>query len=112
MCRGDTGPTVVRTKLGWVLSGPTPLCSLEQNLINMSATHVLRVDAAPSDPDSLETLLRSFWELESLGIRGTEETIHNRFVDAIIFSEGRYQVSLLWKEFHNPLPDNYQLSIS
>ena len=112
VCRGDTGPIAVRTKLGWVLSGPTPLGSLEQTSVNVFTTHVLRVDAAQPDPDPLETLLRSFWELESLGIRGPEETVHDRFVDTITFSDGRYQVSLPWKEFHSPLPDNYQLSLS
>ena len=30
---------------------------------------------------------------------------------AIKFVEGRYPVSLPWKEFHDPLPDNYQLSV-
>ena len=26
------------------------------------------------------------------------------------FREGRYTVSLSWKQFHPPLPDNYHLS--
>ena len=26
-------------------------------------------------------------------------------------SDGRYKVSIPWKEFHEPLPDNYQLSL-
>ena len=28
------------------------------------------------------------------------------------FEDGRYKVSIPWKEFHDPLPDNYQLSVN
>ena len=31
-------------------------------------------------------------------------------VYGISFKNGRYEVQLLWKEYHSPLPDNYQLS--
>ena len=32
-------------------------------------------------------------------------------IHTIKFKEGRYEISLLWKEFHPPLPDNYDLSL-
>ena len=56
--------------------------------------------------------MRSFWELESLGITGTEETEHDEFVETVTFKDGRCPVSLPWKEFHKPLPNHYQLSLN
>ncbi len=75
-----------------------------------STTHVLKVDTQPTEYDRLEGQLRSFWELESLGISETEKTMYDEFLSSVASQDGRYQVSLLWKEPHDPLPDNYQLS--
>ena len=102
------GPTAIHTKLGWVLSGPVPgeiasLCST-----NLVTTHVLRVD---TQPDPLDSCLKAFWELESLGIQPFEKTQYDEAYSTIKFKEGRYEVSLPWKQFHQPLPDNYSLSL-
>lgn len=110
--RGSSGPTAIHTKLGWVLSGPT--CSKEPGRcsVNLVTTHVLRVDAQHNDSKSLDEALRSFWDLESLGIHEPEKTMYDEFANTIAFQDGRYMVSLPWKEFHGSLPDNYQLSHS
>ena len=36
--------------------------------------------------------------------------MYDDFTNTISFQGGRYEESLPWKEFHGPLPDNYQLS--
>ncbi len=109
--RGSKGPVAIHTKLGWVLSGPMPSGELAPCSMNLVTTHVLRVDAQSSDHKPLEDQLRSFWELESLGIHEPEKTMYDKFTDAVTFrDDGTYEVSLPWREFHNPLPDNYQLS--
>ena len=105
VCRGESGPTGIHTKLGWVLSGPTRFDSGNICHVNMATTHVLLVD------NLLDQRLQSFWDLETLGIRDTEKTVYDEFSEAITFSEGRYQVSLPWKQQHKPLPENYQLSL-
>lgn len=107
--RGTQGPVAIHTKLGWVLSGPTSAMEPIHSSTNLVTTHVLQVDAKPSEQD-VEEQLRSFWELESLGIVGAEKTIYDEFLDSVNFQNGRYEVSLPWKESHRPLPDNYQLS--
>ena len=107
VCHGNSGPIAIQTKRGC----PLPLRESEQSSVNLITTHVLRADALQPELEPLDDTLRSFWELESLGIRGPERTVHDEFVDAITFTEGRYQVSLPWKEFHKPLPDHYQLSL-
>ena len=59
---------------------------------------------------SLDKQLRAFWELEALGIQDQERTIYNEFTSAVKFENGRYKVPLPWRELHDPLPDNRQLS--
>lgn len=111
ICRSEKGPTAIHTKLGWVLSGPTntPIgvradsCTL--------TTYLLRVDSQPPgiQTTQLNEQLRAFWELESLGIVEEEKALYDEFASTIRFQEGRYKVPLPWKEFHEPLGDNYQL---
>ena len=109
--RGNNGPTAIHTRLGWVLSGPTQVTDQDQLSVNLLATHTLRVDTQQSGMGSLDDRLRSFWELESLGIRGPEKTLYEEFSGSVKFQDGRYEVALPWKEVHEPLPDNYQLSL-
>ena len=111
MCHGNSGPIAIQTTLGWVLLGPLSLRGPEHRSVNLITTHVLKADALQPDLEPLDDTLRSFWELETLGIGGPERTVHDEFVDAITFKDGRYQVSLPKKEFHKPLPDNYQLRL-
>ena len=88
MCRGEGGPTGIHTKLGRVLSGPTQFDGSDTYRINLATTHVLLVDA------QLDNRLQSFWDLETLGIHGTERIVYDEFSESITFTEGRYQVSL------------------
>ena len=107
--RGSSDPTAIHTKLGWVLSGPTCSREVDHCSMNLVTTHVLRIDTQQNDSKSLDETLQSFWDLESLGIREPEKTMYE-FANTIAFQDGRYMVSLPWKEFHGPLPNNYQLS--
>ncbi len=110
ICRVDGGPTAVHTKLGWVLSGPTCVRGSTSCSVNLTTTHVLRIDTRHQESTSLDEQLRSFWELESLGIH-EDKTFYDDFTTSVVFRDGRYQVCLPWKEFHEPLPDNYSLSV-
>ena len=111
ICKIDAGPTAIHTKLGWVLSGPTSAKGAVSCSVNFTTTHVLRVDTQTEKSMSLDEQLRSFWELESLGIQEEEKTLYDDFTTRVSFRDGRYQVSLPWKEFHKPLPDNYSLCV-
>lgn len=113
---GDTrrsagGPTAVHTKLGWVLSGPTPVIKAARCSTNLTTTHVLRVDICQDESTRLDRQLRAFWELESLGVQQEEKTLYEDFTANVRFEDERYKVSLPWKEFHKTLPDNYQMSL-
>ena len=65
--RGDSsGPVAMRTRLGWVLSGPTKMVS--DNLSPNS--HVLNIQVMSlGEHDSISKELKKFWENESIGIK-------------------------------------------
>ena len=112
ICRGVSGPVAIHTKLGWVLSGPSSHEDPGQCAMNLNVTHVLHVDSCQMEPQTLEEQLRAFWELEALGIPDKEKTLYDTFTKAVKFENGRYKVPLPWREFHDSLPDNYQLSLN
>ena len=49
---------------------------------------------------------RTYWELESIGIKQEENSVLETFKETITFTNRRYEVGLPWKETHDPLPDN------
>ena len=108
--RGEDGPVAVNTKLGWVLSGMLSIegeCPTSHNFLIM---HVLRVDATPSTQVPLDEILHSFWKLESMGVDSEIDSALEEFTLTVQFKNGRYEVSLPWKNLHPTLPNNYQLS--
>ena len=106
--RGADGPIAIETRLGWVLSGPVDGITCEQSVTNFVSTYSFMVDtlSTPTDPDAE---LRRFWELESLGIRADEETVHDKFTQRITINNHRYEVSLPWRANHPPLPTNFDV---
>ena len=50
--------------------------------------------------------------MEALEIRDETRTLYDDFTGVVKYENGRYKVPLPWKEFHGPLPDNYQLSVN
>lgn len=106
--RGDTGPTAINTKLGWVLSGPVMgKPGLDTATL---VTHVLRVDTT-TELRQLDTSLQRFWDLESLGIVDKEEQVYEQFTEHISIREGRYEFPLPWKDPLATIPSNYELSL-
>lgn len=94
-------PTAIHT-IGWVGS-----CLVQWQL--GTQPHILQTWLWPmssgAQADLLKGNLRAFWELESLGIQPNEETLCDS--PSTIASSLMEIVSLPWKQFHQPLPDNY-----
>ena len=59
----------------------------------------------------LEGNLQMLWDLETLGITESNE-VHEEFVDNITFNGSRYSVKLPWKQGHDIVDNNYELSLS
>ena len=62
------GLTAIHTRLGWVLSGPVHGLSQEISSVNLVSTHALKVDGYQLQ-ESLDSQLKGFWDLESMGIQ-------------------------------------------
>ena len=107
----DNGPDAIHTRLEWVLSGPAPAMQSNQQSFSLVATHTLHVGNLPCNMESLNDTLQSFRDLESLGIKDPDRSIFAEFEDTIQFRDGRYEVSLPWKDPHPVLPDKYQLCL-
>ena len=43
-------------------------------------------------------------------VKGSDPSVDDQFMDSIKMVNGRYEVSLPWREGHDPLPTNYDLS--
>ena len=91
--QAEHGPTAIQIHLGWVLSGP--VC--EQNSpVRLPTNHVMNINTIHlHDTPNLSSLLKAFWELESLGIKQEEPSVHEEFKTTIKFKNGRYEVNLL-----------------
>jgi len=99
-----SGPVALETKLGWVLSEPAAVPALAESCtINLSATRVLKIESA--DISHVQDNLQKFWDLETLGIRDTETSVHDKFSNEIRFT-GETQVKLPFKDNHPMLSDN------
>ena len=80
--------------------------------MNFCVCHVLHLETHPVEQCTLEDQLHAFWELEALGIQEEERTLFDDFASSVKFEKRQYKVTLPWKEFHDLLPDNHQLSVS
>ena len=107
--RSENGPVAVHTRLGWVISGPVDVRAREPNTASV-VTHILKVDSE-METRRLDKQSRKFWELESLGINDTEESVHDQYRDIVAFKNGRYEMSLPWKDPSIVLPDNFELGM-
>ena len=106
---GQAGPVAVETKLGWVLSGPVNSNMTDGNNATVLTVYTLHISIGPDE--QLDKTLQAFWELKSLGIDPDNSTLLNHPTLIVKLKDGRYEVSLPWREFHQLLPDNYNLSL-
>ena len=67
--------------------------------------------------EQLNETLQKFWDLESIGVRPAEGSISTthaedvvlkKFKETLTYNDGRYEVSLPWKEDRVSLKDNYR----
>ena len=111
--RGVSGPTAIKTRFGWVLSGPAEGTVNDSTTINLvQSSHVLHLNVSSNqcNDTNLDSVLKRSWDLESLGIVSDEPSVYEKFMEGIIFNNMRYEVRLPWKDEHTILPDNYELS--
>ncbi len=90
-----SGPVALNTKLGYVLSGPVQGASCaNESTVNLSETHILKVTSEVVQENTLHQDIKTFWDLESLGIKSNEPAVYDKFLDDITFDGVRYVVRL------------------
>jgi len=95
-----------------VLSGPVHGLLCVASPVSPITTHTLSVDAYTTDNSlqELDTTLKMFWDLESLGVKHDETSVYQDFQKDIRFRDGQYEVSVPWKQSHPMLPSHYDLA--
>ena len=101
------GPTAVKSKVGYLLSGP-----IHGKQVSQTNDHVMNVITSR---ESVENSLEKFWKLESMGITDvtdhkSSEHAHKYQLKSISFDGERYVAELPWKEDHLTLPTNYSIA--
>ena len=99
--RGAEGLVAVRSKFGWLLSGPVK--SKDHEYVTHSNVVIHRPFDSPQETDGESELvneLRRFWDVESVGITEVNnKEIRKELFPASIkynFIDGRYEVNLPW----------------
>ena len=107
----NMGPTALCTKFGYVLNGPVEVTgSGEHSYTNFVETHVMKTASDCLTTEEVNDSLKRFWDYESIGIKKEEPPVYETFLKDIKLVDGRYEVSLPFKDGHPPIPDNYSLS--
>ena len=86
------GPTAVY-RLGWVISGPTGIPDQCTSSVNVITSHILRCDTQSNVGEWMDSTLRMFWEVESLGINNNDSSVQEDFDREIMFKDGQYHVA-------------------
>ena len=77
--QGKKGPTAVYTRFGWVLSGPTGIPDQCTSSVNVITSHILRYDSQANIGERMDSTLKMFWDLESLGISNDDSSLLEEF---------------------------------
>ena len=91
--------------MGWALTGPA---SFVEGASTTSLV-ALSLKTTSNNSEDLERQLKTFWELEALGILDKKSLIYEQFKHNIKFVDGRYEVPLPWRSTHLNISLNYQL---
>ncbi|XP_053380934.1 uncharacterized protein LOC123562061 [Mercenaria mercenaria] len=104
------GPTAVKSKIGYLLSGPVnAYCNNTTSKMN----HIFNVMTTRARD---ENAIERFWSLESIGITPCKDE-HEKTdylaqyqQTSIEFTDDKYTAALPWKLDHDPLPTNYNIT--
>ena len=101
--KGSLGPVATSSKFGWLLSGPISSCEAENACSNVVTSFVVDVlpqkENATNEVQEIVDSLNQLWKHEASGLSPIESDEHARKKPLVIQEkEGRYEVSLPWKE--------------
>ena len=108
--RGE-GPTAVKSRIGYLLSGPLQTTTTEKSGRTLMMNIMISRNTEEYD-------LEKFWKIESSGTELADEKsaagnteFHSIYKNTCIsYHDNRYFVMLPWKEEHPPLPTNKEIA--
>ncbi|XP_037042681.1 uncharacterized protein LOC119079015 [Bradysia coprophila] len=111
----DNEPIVCRTRLGWVVQGPT----YETDEVKDHPTFSVNMCVCQSNDNELHQLVKEYFTMEHLGIRIPENRLESpelqrarNILDATTVKKGdRYETGLLWKQDEINLPESYNMAL-
>ena len=110
------GPVAICTRLGYVLSGPVNLACSDHCPSSVNMSHVMKTECQVVTEDfnandaSLKEQLATFWDYDTIGVKGREEDFCEEYLTKVRFNGDRYEVSLPFKKEHPIISDNYSLA--
>lgn len=112
--RLEKGLVAVESKFGWLIQGvvSVPVMNVTTEPVEVDVFHL-----SVGEEKMLTDQLRSFWEIESLGINADtekppEQDALKLFDDSISLKQGRYEVCLPWKDNVSDLSKNYNTALN
>ena len=115
--RGELhGPVAICTRLGYVLSGPVNLACSDHSPSSVNMSHVMKTECQVVTEDfnandaSLKEQLATYWDYDTIGVKGREEDFCKEYLTKVRFNDDRYEVSLPFKKEHPIISDNYSLA--
>lgn len=114
--RGNaTGPTIVKTELGWIIYGR------QSPILENAATHLLHARSIPeiTVDEKLERIVSDYFTTENFGVKqpdremeSTTDARARRMLDQSTMRVGdRFQTSLLWSCDDVVLPNSYSMAL-
>ena len=99
------GPVAIRTRLGYVLSGPVNAASAYTQLSTVNVSHVMKTECQVieenlvSDDFLLKEEPSKFWDYDTLGVKDREGDFLEDYLTKVKFNGIRYEVSLPFRLF-------------
>ena len=96
-------PVAIRTRLGYVLSGPVNVANSGQSPSSVNMSHVMKTECTvveedlSSIDDSLKNELSKFWDYDTLGVKEREDEFLEDYLTKVRFNGDCYIASLPWK---------------
>ena len=117
VARGKGGPVAVKSKFGWLLSGPVRPTLAENNhtVSNLILEGPGETGLPENNDIKLVDNLRQFWDTEAIGISPEFKEIANdsSFIEIRFdWQQQRYQVNLPWKTECRPQSNCYEMCVA
>ncbi|XP_046864671.1 uncharacterized protein LOC124459195 [Xenia sp. Carnegie-2017] len=115
--RSEGGPVVINSEFGWIITGQMNDGEANSKFsnVNLIIEDYSFSKEFPLDKRELKLheCLKRFWEIESMGIKESNESQDQEFLKNIQYleDEGRYEVNLPWKGEYIPKSDCYGMCL-